>query len=84
MIDGTKTEDLTRAEIICRKQMPEIVKFLREYVPGYENCYLLNTAEYIGVRETRHIQCDYQLTEFDIMDLFVRNYRNEVLKLLRK
>ena len=35
-IDGTKAADLTRAEIVCRSQMDEIVRFLREFVPGYE------------------------------------------------
>ncbi|MBE6594047.1 MAG: FAD-dependent oxidoreductase, partial [Ruminococcaceae bacterium] len=35
-VDGTSAEDLTRAEITARKQMPLIVDFLREYVPGYE------------------------------------------------
>ena len=49
-IDGTKARDLTDAEIICRKQMPEIVRFLREYVPGYENCYIIGSASLIGVR----------------------------------
>lgn len=51
-IDGTRAEDLTRAEIICRKQMPEILSFLREYVPGYENCYIIGSASLIGIRET--------------------------------
>ena len=61
MVDGTNPAELTRAEIFTRQQIPQIVKFLRECVPGYENCYLLNTAEYIGIRETRHIKCDYSL-----------------------
>ena len=34
-VDGTKAEDLTQAEIVCRKQIPAIVDFLHEYVPGY-------------------------------------------------
>ena len=68
VVDGTNPFELTRAELFTRSQVPQIVKFLQECVPGYENCFLLNTAEYIGVRETRHIQCDYQLTELDIME----------------
>ncbi len=65
-IDGTKTEDLTKAEIICRKQMPEIVKFLREYVPGYENCYVVSSASLIGVRETRHFEGVKKISEDEI------------------
>ena len=67
-IDGTSAEDNTRAEIICRKQIPYIIKFIRKYIPGYENCYLLDTASYIGIRETRRITCEYTLTEEDIAD----------------
>lgn len=66
-IDGTKAEDLTRAEISCRKQILPIVDFLREYAPGYENCYLLTTASLIGIRETRHFKGVKSLTEQDIL-----------------
>lgn len=66
-IDGTKAEDLTKAEIECRKQIPEIIKFLREYAPGYENCYLISTASLIGVRETRHFKGVKQINEKDIL-----------------
>lgn len=65
-IDGTSAEDLTKAEIICRKQMIAIVKFLREYVPGYENCYIISSASLMGVRETRHFKGVKTLTEKDI------------------
>ena len=66
-IDGTRAEDLTRAEIICRKQLMPIVEFLREYAPGYENCYLVGSASLIGIRETRHFKGLYTLTEQDIL-----------------
>lgn len=65
-IDGTKAEDLTRAEMTCRKQLLPILDFLREYVPGYEKCYLLGAASLIGVRETRHFKGVKTLTEEDI------------------
>ena len=61
-IDGTKAEDLTRAELVCRSQMEPIVNFLREYAPGYEHCYILTAASQIGVRETRHFHGVYTLT----------------------
>ena len=66
-IDGTKAEDLTRAEIVCRSQMPAIVKYLREYVPGFENCYIISAASLMGVRETRHFKGMYTLNENDIL-----------------
>ena len=67
-IDGTSAADLTRAEITARKQMPLIVDFLREYVPGYENCYVIGSASLMGIRETRHFKGVKTLTEQEIAD----------------
>lgn len=66
-IDGTKAEDLTKAEIDCRSQMIPIVKFLREYVPGYEKCFIISAASLIGIRETRHFKGISTINEEDIL-----------------
>lgn len=66
-VDGTNADDLTKAERICRSQMGPIVEFLRRFVPGYESCYLLEAGAVVGVRETRHIECEYALDERDIL-----------------
>ncbi len=66
-INGTKNEDLVRAELTCRGQIDTIIDFLREYVPGYENCYLIGTASLMGIRETRHFEGQYTLTEDDVL-----------------
>jgi hypothetical protein len=68
LIDGTNASDLTRATLICRRQMDEIVKFLREFVPGYEHCFIISSASLIGVRETRHFKGKYTLNEEDILN----------------
>ncbi|MFW5980800.1 MAG: FAD-dependent oxidoreductase, partial [Halanaerobiaceae bacterium] len=65
-IDGTKPEDLTEAEFKCREQIQPIIKFVRENVPGFKNCYLVGTASHIGIRETRHFSGLYRLKEEDI------------------
>ena len=67
-IDGTSADDLTKAELVCRSQMEPIVDFLRKYVPGYENCYIISAASLIGVRETRHFKGIKQLNEKDIIE----------------
>ena len=67
-IDGTKAEDLTKATYICRKQMDAIVAFLQNYVPGFENCYLISSASLIGIRETRHFEGEARITEQDISE----------------
>ena len=67
-IDGTCAEDLTEATLVCRRQMDDIVKYLRAFVPGYENCFIISSASLIGIRETRHFKGKYTLTEQDILE----------------
>lgn len=66
-VDGTDPDDLTKATLACRRQIDPIVDFLREYVPGFEHCYVISTASVIGVRETRHFKGVETLTAEDIM-----------------
>ncbi len=67
-VDGTDVRDLNRAEQVCRSQIPAILAFLREFVPGFSSAFLLKTASAIGVRETRHFQGLVTLTEQDISE----------------
>ncbi len=67
-IDGTNADDLTKATLICRRQMDDIVKYLRKFVPGYENCFIVSSASLIGIRESRHFVGKYTLNEQDILD----------------
>ena len=67
-VDGTNPDDLMRATLICRSQMDPIVSFLREYVPGFEKCFLISSASLIGVRETRHFEGESRITEKDIQE----------------
>lgn len=66
-IDATNTEDVTKALIEGRKQVQEVLGFMRKYVPGCENLELLQVAGSLGVRETRHIKGKYKLTAGDIL-----------------
>lgn len=67
-IDGTNAASLTRAEVECRKQIYKIEAFLREFVPGYENCFVISAAPMVGIRETRHFAGAYTLNETDILE----------------
>jgi 2-polyprenyl-6-methoxyphenol hydroxylase-like FAD-dependent oxidoreductase len=64
--DGTKVADLTRAEIDGRRQVFQILEFLRRWVPGFDQCVLLDTGAQVGVRETRRIVGEYTLTQEDL------------------
>ena len=64
--NGTKVEDLTRAEIESRLQVKEIMQTLKQDCPGFEKCFLLQTATQIGIRETRRIKGLYTFTGEDV------------------
>ena len=77
-IDGTNAEDLTKATLVCRNQLDDIIKYLREFVPGLENCFIISSASLIGVRETRHFKGKYTLTEQDISE--AKTFEDYVVK----
>lgn len=64
---GIDPFDLTYAEWASRRQMRQIAAFLRKYVPGFEQAYLVQSGPQVGVRETRRIQGDYRLTRDDVL-----------------
>lgn len=52
-VDATDILDLTRAELEGQTQIPKLVEVFRQYVPGFENCYISAVCPNLGVRETR-------------------------------
>ena len=64
---GTDVWDLSYAEWMSRRQMRQIAEFLRRYVPGFEKSYVMQSGVNVGVRETRRIVGDYQLTADDVL-----------------
>lgn len=53
--------ELSHSEIEARKRVPELIRFLRKYVPGMENCVLVSSGFGIGIRESRRIHGKYTL-----------------------
>ena len=86
-INGTRTpnlnpldgESLSRLEILEREHIKELYHFIKKYIPGCENSYILQTADTVGIRESRRLKGQYVLTEQDIRkgthfkDSIVRN-----------
>lgn len=71
MITGADTTDpwqLTEAELKAKKCIWDLINFARRHIPGWENCYLIDTAVHIGVRETRRIIGRYVLTKEDVIN----------------
>lgn len=65
--DATDPLQLSRAEMIGRRQCAQIFRFLRAHAAGFAHAIRMDTAAKIGVRETRHVQGRYLLTAEDLV-----------------
>ena len=66
-LNATDPFQLSRAEMIGRRQCSQIFHFLRQHAPGFAAAVRMDTAAKVGVRETRHVAGLYQITADDIM-----------------
>lgn len=62
----TDTVDLTRMYIEGREQVDILVRFIKKYIPGFEDAWLSYTASLLGVRESRRIVGEFEMTGMDI------------------
>ncbi len=51
---------------IGRLQVQQGVEILQKYIPGFKNCYLIESSPKVGRRESRRIKGLYTMTEDDI------------------
>jgi hypothetical protein len=75
-VDPTETSQLSEALIAMRDFTFGMARFFQKYVPGFEDSYVLQTANLVGVRESRRIIGDYVLTGDDVLD--GREFRDTV------
>jgi hypothetical protein len=66
-VDGTDPRSLTVGEIQARRQIDDIVAYLKHYVPGFAKAYFTKTAPFLGIRETRRIVGQYVMTQEDVL-----------------
>jgi len=64
--NGAEAQELTLAEMEGREQTVALLDFFRNNLPGFDKVELRDTATQIGVRETRRIEGDYELTLEDL------------------
>ena len=65
--DATDIFDLTRAELEGQRQCGALTEILRQYVPGFENCFISSIAPTLGVRETRRFGGINRLTADSVL-----------------
>lgn len=65
-IDATDPEDLTRAQIECRRRVMETVAGLRASHPSFSRAHVCEIARDLGITESRRLSGRYVLSRDDI------------------
>lgn len=60
--------DALEAELANRRQVEKIFTLCRDHVPGFADAYINHTANILGVRRTRTIVCEYDISLDDVRD----------------
>lgn len=67
-LDPTNPFDVSKAESMARKQIHEIVKFLKDNSKAFANSSIISVASDIGVRESRKLKGVHILTAEELKD----------------
>ena len=67
-VDATDAVELSEAAVKAHLQVMHIVDFLKRYVPGFENSFLVESSNVLGVRETRRLVGQYVLKGSDAIN----------------
>ena len=75
--DTLAVKDASKALILARKTILRLSEFCRQYFPGFENAYISNIADMLGVRTSRRIKGKYIYTIDDIIS--GKKFKNPVV-----
>lgn len=67
-VDAIDVNEMTRAEILLRKQINEMIKFLKVNIPGFQNAFLSWTPLQLQIRRTRIVECEYDISLEEIVN----------------
>lgn len=65
-LNPTNPWDVSKAEMMARQQVAEMMRFLKENAKSCRNCELVSIASDIGVRESRKLRGEHILTEEEL------------------
>lgn len=65
-VDGTDPASVARATQEGRRRVAQLVAFLREDVPGFQNAWMTALGPTVGVRETRKLHGMHRLTGAEV------------------
>jgi hypothetical protein len=65
--NAVNVREITDAEIQMRQDMIKIIQLFQKYASPFKDCYLIDSAVQAGIRETRSIIGEYELTNNDVL-----------------
>ena len=66
-VPSLDAETLTAVERDTRKQEYDYLEAFRRHLPGMEDAYIISGGDVMGLRDTRHLECEYTLTGDDVL-----------------
>jgi len=75
-------DDEARAKTMMRQFIDAEARFLKKYVPGFQNTFITNIGRYLGIRDGRHPMGEYVLTIEDALNS--RTFPDAVTKPMTK
>ncbi|HHV74808.1 MAG TPA: FAD-dependent oxidoreductase [Thermoanaerobacterium sp.] len=75
-VNGLNQSSIEKGMELAKKELPRIVQFFRENIPGFEKVQLDGTADELYIRETRHIKGYYTLDINDVV--FNRDFYDRI------
>lgn len=67
-VDALDPESCAEGIARGKAELPMIIEYMRAHCEGFENAALVNTADQLYVRETRHFECEKMLTIDDVLE----------------
>lgn len=67
-LDPLDPLEYTKAQLLLRKQMKMIIDFLKRNVEGFENVFIKDSSDVVGVRESRRVMGQYVLDADSLID----------------
>ena len=67
-VDPLDVKSRQEARRLAQQELPLIIDYLRENIPGLQNCFVAEVAPELYIRESRHIYGEYRLTIDDVLE----------------
>ncbi|MHB8842149.1 MAG: FAD-dependent oxidoreductase [Candidatus Aquicultor sp.] len=66
-VDGTSEQSVQDGVKRAKNEVPQVVSYLKSKVPAFKSAYLIDTADTLYIRESRHFIGEYVMTMDDLL-----------------